>query len=52
LGQHLQDQRCRDLAAELLMGDLIDRKTGKWSYFVSFGLQYFTGWSVALPALG
>jgi hypothetical protein len=33
LGQHLHDNRYRDLAAELLMSDLIDRKTGKWSYF-------------------
>ena len=33
LGRHMHDQRYRDLAAELLMSDLIDRETGKWSYF-------------------
>jgi len=33
LGYHLQDQRYRDLHGELLMSDLIDRKSGKWRHF-------------------
>jgi hypothetical protein len=33
LGYRLQDQRYHDLHRELVMSNLIDRKTGKWSRF-------------------